>query len=337
MAQSCAKLLLQILANNNVRHEWNKSDRVLRVYNPTGGMNEVLFEGCDDPEKLKSLAGITSAWIEEFTEIDAFEFIKIDLIVREEKENGYIQLICSANPDEAQGYWIKERFFDHTDPRAFIHHSTVDDNPIDSIREGYRKILDSLDDPVYTSIYRLGVWAAAKGRIYNWDVQPLPEGMAFDDIWYGGDFGFSVDPAAVVKIYRRADEYWLEEKLYQTGLTNSDIATTLRPIVGTALTVWDSAEQKSIEELRRTGLCVVGADKGPESVKAGIDLLKSRKIHIVEGSNNLIDESRTYKWKMDGNGNSLPMPVKFRDHLLDAARYGITYDAFRAQPSLRRL
>jgi phage terminase large subunit len=142
-----------------------------------------------------------------------------------------------------------------------------------------------------------------------------------------------------VKIYRRADEYWLQEVLYQKGLTNADIAAVLRSkgITGNDFTVWDSAEQKSIEELRRAGMCVIGAAKGPESVKAGIDFIKSRKVHVVEGSENLIRECRRYKWKLDGRGEALPIPVKYEDHLLDAARYGITYNAFTAQPGLWRL
>jgi phage terminase large subunit len=336
--ESVLEVMLRVLAENEIQFEFNKTDRGLSWLAPNGKRNELLFDGLDDPEKIKSIKGLTSVWLEEMTEFTKEDFIQIDLRLRE-PWHSYHQIIGSFNPDEAQAPWIKDRFFDHVDPQATVHVSTVKDNPVKEVRERYALQLEALkaqDETMY-SIYGLGVWAAAKGRIYNWDVVPLPTDIQFDDVWYGGDFGFSVDPAAVVRIHRKADEYWLQEVLYETGLTNDDIAQRLKPIVGSALTVWDSAEKKSIEELRRAGLCVVGADKGPESVKSGIDLVKSKKVHVTEDSPHLIAESRTYKWKLDGLGNPLPMPVKFRDHGLDAARYGIVWDAFRAEPRLRRL
>jgi phage terminase large subunit len=329
------EVMARVLTENDIKFQHDKTDR---VYSFNG--NQLLFDGLDDPEKIKSIKGITGEWLEEMTEFTREDFIQLDLRLREPGP-AYHQIIGTFNPDEAQAPWIKERFFDKTDLQATTDVSTVKHNPIAEVRERYAAQLEALRDQDETmhSIYGLGQWAAAKGRIYNWDVVPLPTDIAFDEIWYGGDFGFSVDPVAVVKIYRKADEYWLQEKLYQRNLTNADIHRELtnRGLTGSDLTVWDSAEQKSIEELRRAGLCVVGAAKGPESVKAGIDLLKSKKIHIVDGSENLIRECRTYKWKIAPNGDPLPMPVKYEDHLLDAARYGITYGAFKLNPRLRSL
>jgi phage terminase large subunit len=89
------------------------------------------------------------------------------------------------------------------------------------------------------------------------------------------------------------------------------------------MTYFDAAEPKSIEELRRAGINVQPCDKGPDSVRAGIDFLKSKKIHIVKGYENLIREHRGYQWRTDKTGAELPEPVKFEDHLMDAARYGI--------------
>lgn len=336
--ESVMEVMARVLAENKIIYDDHKTERTFSWAAPNGLLNQLLFDGLDDPEKIKSIKGITSIWLEEMTEFTKEDFLQIDLRLREPGP-GYHQIIGSFNPDEAQAPWIKDRFFDHRDLMATTDISTVKDNPIQEVRERYALQLEALKDQDETmySIYGLGVWAVAKGRVYSWDVVPLPADMVFDDVWYGGDFGFSVDPAAVVKIHRKGNEYWLKEELYQRGLTNADIAAALKSVVGSSLTVWDSAETKSIEELSRAGLYVAGADKGPESVKSGIDLLKSKTIHIVEGSNNLIEEARTYKWKEDGNGNPLPMPVKFRDHLLDAARYGITYEMNFIKPKMWRI
>jgi phage terminase large subunit len=339
--ESVMEVMARVLTENKVQFQHDKTDRVFSFCG-----NQLLFDGLDDPEKIKSIKGITGEWLEEMTEFTREDFMQLDLRLREPGPK-YHQIIGTFNPDEVQGPWIKERFF-HLgvppycdDANAKVDVSTVKHNPIKEVREKYAAQLELLKDQDETmyKIYGLGQWAAAKGRIYNWDVVPLPDGVAFDEVWYGGDFGYSVDPVAVVKIYRKADEYWLQEILYQRNLTNADIKgeLTIRGIMPSDMIVWDSAEQKSIEELRRAGLCVVGAEKGPESVKAGIDLLRSKKIHIVEGSENLIRESRTYKWKVATNGDPLPMPVKYNDHLLDAARYGITYGAFKLNPRLRSL
>ena len=161
------------------------------------------------------------------------------------------------------------------------------------------------------------------GQIFHWDEAPLPA-LSWDEVWYGGDFGYSVDPAAVVKIYRKADEFWLEEILYQKGLTNPMLASAMKSRgVNGQVTYFDAAEPKSIEELRRAGLNIHACDKGPDSVRAGIDFLKSRKIHIVEGSVNLHNEASGYCWRKDKNGDPMPEPVQFKNHLMDAARYGI--------------
>ena len=86
---------------------------------------------------------------------------------------------------------------------------------------------------------------------------------------------------------------------------------------------FDSAEPKSIDELCEMELNVLPAAKGPDSVRAGIDFLKSKTIHIIKGSSNIIKERDKYKWKEDKNGNPLPEPIKFDDHAMDGIRYGI--------------
>src|SRR3972149_3850219 len=248
--ESCVELIRCILANNNVVHNYNKSERVITFINPAGKTNEILFDGLDDPEKIKSIKGITSIWMEELTEFTRQDFIQVDLRLREET-GLYQQIMASFNPDEALGPWIKADFFDQQHADSFVHVSTVEHNPIKEMREKYVQILDRLNDATARKIYRLGLWALPTGRIFNWDVQPLPD-IRFDEIIYGGDFGYSVDPAAFIKIYRKAV-----------------------------------------------------------------------KVHVVQGSLNIISEQGSYRWKKDKLDNDLPEPVAFKNHAMDAVRYGI--------------
>jgi phage terminase large subunit len=322
--ESVVRVMRTLFRENNVEFTYNKTDHVMSFAGPDGRINELIFDGLDEPEKIKSIKAISGIWIEEATEFSARDFEEVDLCFREPSA-GYKQIILSFNPDEAEAKWLKLRFFDNIDPSARVHLSTVEDNPIQALRDEYRRQLDGIQDETLRAIYRYGVWATPKGRIYNWDVQELPA-IKFDEVFYGGDFGYSVNPSVIVRIYRKANEYWLEEVLYQSGLTNQDIGAIVKgnPTINDQdPCYWDSAEQKSIEELYRFGLNAKSAIKGPDSVRAGIDFLKSQKIHIIAGSVNIIREAGHYKWRTDKSGDPLPEPVKFDDHALDAIRYGI--------------
>jgi phage terminase large subunit len=322
--QSVLEVMRRLLSETGTEYEYNKTHSIISFPGHNGKMNELLFDGLDEPEKIKSIKGITGEWVEEATEFTESEFLEVDLAFREPGPT-YQQIILSFNPDEALAPWLKKRFFDQKDLRAKTNISTVDDNPIAFMRDEYKRQLSLISDETRKKIYLYGIWAALKGSVYEWDVVPSPPAVV-DEIFYGGDFGYSVNPAAVVKVYRRADEFWLEEILYEKGLTNQDIGTKLqadKAFDPKRPTYWDSAEQKSIEELYRFGISSYPAVKGQGSVKIGIDYLKSKKIHILAGSINIIREAGRYQWREDKHGNPMPEPVKDEDHALDAVRYAI--------------
>ena len=331
--ESCVKVIRTVLAENNVIHEYNKTDRTITFVNPSGKLNEILFDGLDEREKIKSYKAATSIWMEELTEFTKDDFMEIDLILREPTPY-YKQIIASLNPDEAKAPWIKDEFFDKKRPDSITHKSTVFDNPIKEVREQYLSVLEGLDDETYRDIYLHGIWAFAKGQIYNWGVVKLPD-INFDENFYGLDFGYSIDPAALVFIHRKANDFWVEEVIYETGLTNQDLAEKMKDNkINLKKEIYaDSAEPKSIEEIRREGFNIKPCMKGADSVRAGIDYLKSMNIHIVGGSENIIKERSKYKWKIDANGKTMNEPVKFDDHTMDAIRYAIhTHMTGRKKP-----
>jgi len=322
--ESVLEVFLCLLRENEIAFELNKTNRVISWVGPDRRTNEILIDGLDDPDKIKSIKGITGEWLEETTNFTKNDFLQLDLRLREPGPV-YHQIILSFNPDEAQAPWLKEMFFDHLNPNAYVHNSTIADNPIAEVRATYATRLNELkaqDETMY-SIYGLGLWAMAKGRIYNWDIQSAP--VRYDEFFYGLDFGYSVNPSVLIKVYRRADEFWVEEVIYQAGLTNQAIALEMRGLgIGKYEQVYaDAAEPKSIDEIAEFGFNVRACDKGPDSVRAGIGYLKAQKIHIVQGSTNIIREAGKYKWREDKNGNPLPEPVKFDDHAMDAIRYAI--------------
>lgn len=295
----------------------NKTDRHIRFLTGTG--SEMLFKGLDDSEKIKSIAGITRVWIEEATEISRDDFNQLNLRLRG-AEN--LQITLTFNPIDDE-HWIKSHFFDNPDVRekTTIIKTTYHDNKF--IDQAYKAELENYltIDKNYHKIYARGEWGGqTEGRIFA----PWEEVNEFPDIdhWYGLDFGFSNDPTAIVKTARANSRIYFDEMLYRTGMTNSDIAGAFKSWgYRNELVICDSAEPKSIEELRRLGINAIGADKGKGSIMAGIDNLKRTKVLITSRSTNLIKENKYYQWQQDKNGKFLNVPKDFQNHLCDSMRY----------------
>ena len=154
-------------------------------------------------------------------------------------------------------------------------------------------------------------------------VDTLPEGKEK----FGMDFGYTNDPTTLIKVIDTSDAYYLDEMLYQVGMTNRDIANTLRSLglrPNYDEIIADSAEPKSIDEIRLHGFNVKPAAKGKDSIKAGIDKLKSKRIYVTKRSVNLIKELRNYSWVTDKTGQSTNKPIDAFNHAIDAARYAIS-------------
>ena len=137
------------------------------------------------------------------------------------------------------------------------------------------------------------------------------------------DWGYANDPTALVLVYLDGDDLYVEELLYQTRMTNTDIADELRRLGldRRAEIIADSAEPKSIDELHRMGFNIKPSKKGPDSVRIGIDLMRRYRLHVREEDVNAQKEFRNYKWMTDKNGKVLNQPVDAFNHIVDAVRY----------------
>ena len=140
----------------------------------------------------------------------------------------------------------------------------------------------------------------------------------------GLDFGFSADPTALVKVYKHDLDIYIDELIYEKGLTNQDIANKIKKLGITRSTeiFADSSEPKSIHEIfLMGGINIKPTKKGADSIRIGIDILRRHKINITKNSENAIKEFRNYKWIKDKNNQITNKPSDHYNHIIDATRY----------------
>lgn len=182
------------------------------------------------------------------------------------------------------------------------------------------------DNKNWWKVYGMGELGDAEGRVYrDWEtVSEIPHEAALRR--YGLDFGYTNDPTAIVAIYYYNGGYILDEICYNYKMSNQDIADRLTN-EPPALVIADSAEPKSIAEIKSKGINIKEAQKGRGSVLQGIQYVQQQRISVTNRSLNLLREYRNYLWITDKNGKIINEPQEFLNHCMDAIRYGM--DSFR--------
>ncbi len=171
-------------------------------------------------------------------------------------------------------------------------------------------------------VYGMGLLGESEGRIFTgWNIiDAIPHEARLER--YGLDFGYSNDPTSIVAIYYYNGGYILDEVAYQKGLSNKQIADILNN-QPRALVLADSAEPKSIDELKLYGINVLPAQKGQGSINQGIQYVQDQRISITKRSVNGIKEYRNYLWETDKDGNITNNAIGIWNHFMDAVRYGM--------------
>ncbi len=312
---------------------------------------QIMFAGLDDVEKLKSITPamgvITDVWVEEATETLRDDIKQLDKRLRGGDENTPKRMCLTFNPI-LQNHWICQDYFraagwkdDQTQvrlPNLSITKTTYKDNRFLTTQD--RLKLENEADAYYYNVYTLGNWGILGNVIFqNWSVQDL-SGMLdqFTVHRHGGDFGFGGNPAAIsVGHYDENHKtIYCYRELYTKGLTNDVLAEKVKGlipitnpdglVVGTQPIIWDSAEPKSIAELKQYGVNAQHAKKGPDSVLHGIQWLKQQRLVFDVNCVHHVNEFSMLKWKEDRKtGQVLDEPVG-EDHLIDARRYGSEQD-----------
>jgi len=200
----------------------------------------------------------------------------------------------------------------------------------EALPENIIKDIESARDKAATSaywanwwkVYGLGQIGSLQGVVLdNWQqCDSIPTDAKL--VAYGSDFGFTNDPTTLVGIWKQEGKLWIDELLYRTNMTNNEIGNFYKAQnIGRAEVICDSAEPKSIEELRRQGFNVHPAMKGPDSIKIGIDILKRYDLMVTKRSTNIIKELRSYLWETDRDGKLTGKPIDHNNHAIDALRY----------------
>lgn len=274
--------------------------------------NLLEFFSIDDEQKVRSRKRDV-LWIQEGNEITKQEF---DQLILRTKGKVFLDF----NPDD-ENVWInteleQRRKAELGDVRVVVSnykHNTF-------LNDEERREIEYLEksNPEAFRVFGLGEYGNVRGRIFNWNVSKFPDSAT--RVGIGLDFGFSIDPTAVVEVAKQDGKLHVRELLYERNLTNPDIVRRLA-LDKQELVIADSAEPKSIEEIRRSGQRIEGARKGPDSIRNSIDILKRFELVIDPGSTNLLKELRSYKWQTDRNGDAINKPVDFMNHAIDALRY----------------
>lgn len=310
------------------------------------GGHRIYCLGLDNREKLKSIEGINSAWCEEANELTLEDIVDIDMIVRAPTEQ-YHQITLSYNPMR-KTHPFYDHFFklgiDYQDPEGrwwgmsrsqpdtFIHKSTYRHNKF--LVPGYGERLEALKATNKTlhSVYAEGEWGDWGGLIFqNWEIRDLSDIRdTFEKFRNGLDFGFHPDPFGFVRCGYRPDrkEIYILNEVYGTGIDNDEAAEKIYPIITDEPVFCDSAEPKSIRDLRRSKheINARAVAKGKDSVKHGIRWLQGRKIIVDKSCTNFITEIGSWEWAKDKNGKELGIPVDKNDHLMSALRYAFERD-----------
>lgn len=287
---------------------YNKSDRIFEF--KSGSIIE--FKSYMDSQSAKS-GKRDYLFINEANGISMDIFNELHLRTR-------VRTYIDYNPNYE--FWVHEHLIGKPNVQLII--SDHRHNPFisDKIRSKIEALKDI--DLELWNVYARGRTGKVEGLIFrNW-IRSFIFPRDAKLIGYGLDFGFTNDPTAIVEMRQYEGELHIKELCYESGLTNNDISNRLHELGVNQYDdiVCDSAEPKSIEELRRLGWRVEGANKGPDSIINSIDILKRYKMNIVGDSNNLIKELNTYKWKVDRTtGKSINEPIDYLNHSLDAIRY----------------
>lgn len=297
-----------------------------RIELPNGA--EFIFKGMDNPEKIKSIKGISDVVMEEASEFTLDDYTQLTLRLRD-KAHKQKQIYLMFNP-VSKANWVYNAFFVKKPKNTVVYQTTYKDNRfLDALtRENIEELANR--NEAYYKIYALGEFATLDKLVFPKYTKAL---LNKDDLrqitsYFGLDYGFINDPSAFmhVKIDDDRKRLYVVEEYVKKGLTNDKIAESITALGYAKEQIRaDSAEKKSNQELRNLGIGrVIDVKKGAGSVMQGIQYLLQYEWIVDERCVKTIEELENYTWKKDKATNEyINEPVDSYNHCLDAIRYAV--------------
>lgn len=338
LKDSCFTELKWALDRIGVLNDWNITSSPLEMTRKSTGQ-KILFRGLDDPLKVTSITVETGslcwAWIEEAYEITSEE----DFMMLNESIRGdcppplFKQWTIIFNPWNER-HWLKRRFFDNPDDETLAITTNYTCN--EWLQPDDIKLFEDMkkQNPRRYAVAGLGGWGIVDGLVYeNWREQEF--NIYSDDFRkehthtasaFGMDFGYTNDPSTLFcgLLDTEHRKLFVFDEMYQKGLSNKRIAENVTAMGYSKERITaDSAEPKSIDELKGLGLRIKGAKKGSDSVMNGIQWIQDLEIIIHPKCVNFLTEIGNYTWENDRFGNKTNRPIDDFNHLMDAMRYGL--------------
>jgi phage terminase large subunit len=336
LKDSCYSDLKWAIHKLGVDGHWNFTTNPLEItYIPTG--QKILFRGLDDPLKVTSISVdigcLCWCWIEEAYEItNEDDFDMLDESIRGEVYDGlFKQITLTFNPWNEK-HWLKRRFFDNPseDTLAITTNYLCNEWLDESDKNVFEKM--KTNNPRRYQVAGLGNWGIVDGLVYeNWkeeefDIEQIQR-MPNIESAFGLDFGYTNDPSALFcgLVDRKNMKIYVFDEMYEKGLSNRAIYENILEMgYAKEHITADSAEPKSIDELRNLGLYRVrAANKGKDSINNGIQYIQDFEVIIHPKCVNFLTEISNYTWDSDKFGNKLNKPIDDFNHLLDAFRYAM--------------
>jgi len=325
---SCFALLQEIISRWKLHHLFRVIPSRLEISCKLN-RNSLICSGIDDPEKLKSVHGVTDIWIEEATEISEEDFDQLDLRLRGNFAS-FFRMLLTYNPIFFH-HWLKRNFHDKhfttaRDGRGLVNDSTAilkttyrDNRFIDADYSATTLARIASKSPRIARIYDAGDWVEPENLVFtNWQIIDSKE--LASPTFYGLDFGYNSPCCLIAGSFKNEDALQVQEQFYETGLLTKDIIQRLQSLgVNRRAPIYcDSANPDKIEELVQAGFNAVPANK---NVAEGIAFLKGFNIEISSDSQEGIKELSLYEYQKI-RGQLTEQPVKAFDHFCDALRYG---------------
>jgi phage terminase large subunit len=315
LRRGALKDFLNILKALN-RYDDRKYNKTTLKYEFSNG-SYIEFFSTDQPDRLRG-ARRTDLFVNECNNI-SFESYQ-QLSVRTSNN-----IWLDYNPTNL--FWVDKELIGQEDTDFLT--LTYKDN--DSLPETIIKEIEKAKIKAKTSTYWANWWKVyGLGEIGSLEGVCIPDWKPIDKIpeearvlCAGLDYGYSVDPSVIINLYKWNDSYIFDEVLYRKGMLNRDLSNFIRQNNINYNIYADSAEPKSISEMRSYGIKIFPASKGQNSVIYGINLINQNEIYITSRSKNLIRELQGYVWAKDPEGNNLQKPTGLHPDCIDACRYAL--------------